>query len=101
MSLAETERYLAETGQAPSESHDLAAAAAEEPFETTGEAGASQVDHAEEEIRDLGWRERDHVEKIPRPLVGGLSNEELWTLIRRFNKVCVVQTVAEVEEGNI
>lgn len=35
-------------------------------------------------MRDLGWNE--HPAEVPKPLVGGLPNEELWTLVRRFNK---------------
>ncbi|RWA06093.1 hypothetical protein EKO27_g9008, partial [Xylaria grammica] len=38
----------------------------------------------DDEVVDLGWNERK--ENIPAPLVGGLGNEELWVLIRRFNK---------------
>lgn len=47
--------------------------------------GAAQEPH-DGEVKDLGWQ--DHVKDIPRPLVGKLPNEELWILIRRFNKVC-------------
>ena len=39
----------------------------------------------EEGIQDLGWHEDD--ENVPNPLVGGVPNEELWLLLRRFNKV--------------
>jgi hypothetical protein len=60
---------------APTTSHALATAGHEE-------VGAAQAAHAEPEVRDLGWNET-----APAPLVGGLSNDELWTLIRRFNKV--------------
>ncbi|KAI1365145.1 hypothetical protein F5Y08DRAFT_191757 [Xylaria arbuscula] len=38
----------------------------------------------DEEVADLGWNEQK--ENIPAPLVGGLGNEDLWLLIRRFNK---------------
>ncbi len=38
-----------------------------------------------DEVKDLGWTEKN--ERIADPLVGGLPNEELWILIRRFNKV--------------
>lgn len=41
--------------------------------------------HHEKEIMDLGWNERE--DEIEDPLVGGLENEELWLLVRRFNKV--------------
>jgi len=39
----------------------------------------------EDEVVNLGWNERK--ENIPAPLVGGIGNEDLWLLIRRFNKV--------------
>lgn len=46
------------------------------------EKGASQSsEHSG--VKDLGWNE--HPKEIP-DLVGGLGNEELWTLVRRFNK---------------
>lgn len=64
----------------PTDSHELANANHEEK-------GAAQVDHGQTEVRDLGWNENPS--DIPNPVVGGLPNEELWTLIRRFNKVCV------------
>ncbi|KAI0969028.1 hypothetical protein F4678DRAFT_440689 [Xylaria arbuscula] len=38
----------------------------------------------EDEVADLGWNKQK--EHIPSPLVGGLGNEDLWLLIRRFNK---------------
>ena len=63
---------------APTESHALAAA-------DHDEKGVAQLDHAEVEVKDLGWNEDP--KKVPKPLVGGLSNEELWLLVRRFNKV--------------
>ncbi|MCJ1312668.1 hypothetical protein MMC25_006344 [Agyrium rufum] len=46
--------------------------------------GAAQVDHFETEVKDLGWNE--HPKDVPTPLVGGLPNDELWLLVRRFNK---------------
>jgi len=49
------------------------------------EKGAAQYGHRATEVRDLGWN--DKPEDIASPLIGGLPNEELWTLIRRFNKV--------------
>lgn len=64
----------------PTESHELANADHEEK-------GAAQINHGHTEVRDLGWN--DHPSDVPAPLVGGLSNEELWTLIRRFNKVSI------------
>jgi Protein of unknown function (DUF3292) len=63
---------------APTDSHALATQDHEEK-------GASQVVHGDAEVKDLGWDENP--KHIPAPLVGGLPNEELWTLVRRFNKV--------------
>lgn len=45
--------------------------------------GVAQQNHGEE-VRDLGWNEPKS--QIAAPLVGGLENEELWVLVRRFNK---------------
>ena len=72
---------------APTESHELAleAARGNNPDHGTGRA---QVAHGQE-VLDLGWNERK--EHIDSPLVGGLSNEEVWLLVRRFNKVKVLQ----------
>ena len=46
------------------------------------EKGAAQINE-EGEVKNLGWN--DHPDDVPE-LVGGLDNEELWTLVRRFNK---------------
>lgn len=48
--------------------------------------GVAQLDH-DDEVKDLGWYEAK--DKIPAPLVGGIGNEELWLLVRRFDKVCI------------
>lgn len=61
----------------PTDSHALAMA-------DHDEKGVAQESH-EDEVKDLGWKEP--VSKIANPLVGGLPNEELWVLIRRFDKV--------------
>jgi hypothetical protein len=61
----------------PTASHELANA-------DHDEKGAAQEEHAQKEVRDLGWNSQPS--EVPN-LVGGLSNEELWTLIRRFNRV--------------
>ncbi|GME28298.1 hypothetical protein GTA08_BOTSDO05863 [Neofusicoccum parvum] len=45
--------------------------------------GVAQRAHAAEVV-NLGWNEPG--EAIAEPLVGGLGNEELWMLVRRFNK---------------
>ena len=62
----------------PTESHELANA-------EQGEKGVAQLEHGHTEVRDLGWNE--DLSNFPVQLVGGLPNEELWTLIRRFNHV--------------
>jgi hypothetical protein len=67
---------------APTDSHALALEAAKTVH--PAEAGAAQVQH-EQEVVDLGWNEPK--EHVAQPLVGGLSNEDLWLLVRRFNKV--------------
>jgi hypothetical protein len=67
---------------APSESHALALEGAKGVHPS--EAGAAQIPHSEEVV-DLGWNEPK--EHVVAPLVGGLSNEDLWLLVRRFNKV--------------
>jgi hypothetical protein len=54
--------------------------------------GAAQRAHDEAEVADLGWHEEK--QNIARPLVGGLDNEDLWLLIRRFNKVSSCTAVA-------
>ena len=61
-------------------SHALATA--DRPDED--EKGVAEESH-DDEVRDLGWNEPQA--KIPSPLVGGIDNEELWLLVRRFNKV--------------
>jgi Protein of unknown function (DUF3292) len=64
---------------APTDSHALASQEHEEK-------GEAQISHDEPEVKDLGWdKVADHQ---PAPLVGGLPNEQLWTLVRRFNRVC-------------
>ncbi|CAO2647733.1 Nn.00g086550.m01.CDS01 [Neocucurbitaria sp. VM-36] len=82
---------------APTESHALAheAAVAAHP----DEKGAAQVDH-DEEVVNLGWNEpKEHVEN---PLVGGLSNEDLWLLVRRFNKQMYhVKEIATAPPGGL
>lgn len=63
----------------PTESHELAQA-------DHDLKGAAQIDHDSPEVKNMGWNEPP--KDVPNPLVGGISNEELWTLLRRFNKVC-------------
>ena len=69
---------LASLREGPTDSHALAAA-------DHDEKGLAQEGHFEAEVRDLGWTD-PKLENSKR-LVGGFSNEELWLLVRRFNKV--------------
>jgi len=72
---------------APTESHALA-------VESQPVKGAAQRQMGNN-IKDLGWNEP--AELIAAPLVGGLQNEDLWILIRRFNKVCIPRCSSEVK----
>lgn len=76
--LDEPQRIESVPEEHPTVSHELANA-------DYDEKGAAQEDLGQTEVRDLGWNE--HPADVPTPLVGGLANEELWTLMRRFNKV--------------
>ena len=78
----------------PTASHALAKA-------DPNQKGHAQIDHGGDEVKDLGWHE--DADDIPAPLVGGLPNEELWVLIRRFNKMMYhvkVRTDYHPIEGN-
>lgn len=67
--------------EVPTASHALA----EESIQADAEnKGASQIEHDEIEVKNIGWNKELH--QVPQPVVGGLGNEELWVLIRRFNK---------------
>jgi hypothetical protein len=66
---------------APTDSHALAMDASKTMH--PAEKGLAQVEH-DQEVVDLGWNEPK--EAVAKPLVGGLSNEDLWLLVRRFNK---------------
>ena len=68
------------------ESHALAAA-------DHDEKGFAQLDHNATEVKDLGWNE--HPQDVPKPLVGGLPNEELWLLVRRLNKVGLIDILQQ------
>lgn len=80
----------------PTESHALAVEAAtgenvdergyaQRPHEMSPKDAIDGVNSGDTEVKDLGWHK--HEDNIPNPLVGRLPNEELWTLVRRFNKV--------------
>ncbi|ERS98288.1 hypothetical protein HMPREF1624_05072 [Sporothrix schenckii ATCC 58251] len=62
--------------------------------------GAAQQAHKTNEVADLGWHDRK--QDIVSPLVGGLGNEELWLLTRRFNKQMYhVKAVETPVPGNL
>lgn len=74
-SMLNTPRSSTSALNAPSDSHTLANMEHEEK-------GAAQINDSDE-VKDLGWNaDPENVSNF----VGGLSNEELWTLVRRFNK---------------
>jgi Protein of unknown function (DUF3292). len=62
----------------PTESHVLSRVEQDEK-------GLSQRAGHTAEITNIGWGESP--DAIDEPLVAGLSNEDLWMLIRRFDKV--------------
>ena len=80
------------TLNASTDSHALAEADHEEK-------GAAQEDHGEVEVKDLGWNELP--KDVPFPLVGGLPNEELWLLVRRFNMVGFPHEERGVRESQV
>ncbi|KAM0270274.1 hypothetical protein ACHAQH_009481 [Verticillium albo-atrum] len=78
----EPEHVHAHEDDAPTVSHELADQAAIKPLE---EKGYAEINHGEVEVKNLGWN-AENSNNIPSPLVGGLTNDELWVLIRRFDK---------------
>ncbi|KAI9760589.1 MAG: hypothetical protein M4579_001558 [Chaenotheca gracillima] len=74
-----------QAAEAPTLSHELAVSDHEEK-------GAAQQGHDAAEVKDLGWH--DDPEHVPAPVVGGLPNEELWVLIRRFDKAIRMESLA-------
>ena len=69
---------------APTDSHALAHAEVEE----TSLIHTSPDDEA---TTDIGWQQQPH--EFNEPIIGGIPNEDLWMLIRRFNKVGVILSV--------
>ncbi|KAK0925314.1 profilin, required for normal timing of actin polymerization in response to thermal stress [Friedmanniomyces endolithicus] len=101
--MVETGVVYRDLGHAPPLPNDAAADAANQRNKTEGSPAISDEptlshtlavsgnrgDHAQQSImadgiKDLGWNQ--DADEIPAPLVGGLPNEELWILLRRFNK---------------
>jgi hypothetical protein len=78
------EEVHTDSRETPTLSHALATTAAEKPEEVMEEKGAAQSKH-EDEVVDLGWNEP--ASQIANPLIGGMKNEDLWLLVRRFDKV--------------
>lgn len=61
---------------------DLIAASVEPPPHESTRVEITEL--KDPEVKDFGWNSppRD----VPAPLVHGLSNEDIYTLVRRFNK---------------
>jgi hypothetical protein len=53
--------------------------------EIKGEAQKQPILDSGAELRDLGWHK--NLPDMPEPLIGGVTNENLFSMIRRFNKV--------------
>lgn len=66
-------------GQNSSTSHQLAT-------ENYAVGGAAQEAGKVDSITNLGWQANAVGVDT---LVGGIPNEDLWTLVRRFNKACI------------
>ncbi|KAF5010457.1 hypothetical protein FDECE_3392 [Fusarium decemcellulare] len=80
--------------ETPTVSHALA-----EDSKNFEEKGASQIEHGDIEVKNLGWNKEPH--QVPN-LVGGLKNEDLWTLVRRFDKqVFYVRSIEEPPLGEL
>ena len=72
----------------PTESHVLAQS---EPEETgLAQQADINVDNTETEtqLHDLGWSTHSK-DNITDSLLGDITNEDLWTLVRRFDKVSI------------
>jgi len=114
--MVETGVVYRDLGHAPPLPNDAAAAAATERNRTEGSpaisdeptlshtlavsgnrGGHAQQSIMADDIKDLGWNQ--DADEIPAPLVGGLPNEELWILLRRFNKVS--QPYCSSHEGGL
>ncbi|KAM5352800.1 hypothetical protein ACJ41O_005522 [Fusarium nematophilum] len=92
---SEPEMIETHSEEAPTASHALA-----QESSTLDEKGASQIQHDDVEVKNLGWN--DKAQHVPQPLVGGLKNEDLWTLIRRFDKqVFCVRRIDEPPLGDL
>jgi dsDNA-binding SOS-regulon protein len=88
------EELHTDSQETPTLSHALATQAAHSPNEVMEETGVAQENH-EDEVVDLGWNEP--ASQIANPLIGGMRNEDLWLLVRRFNKVSTM--VSYMDKG--
>lgn len=78
------------TPEGPTDSHVLSQVEQDEK-------GLIQKASETSEITDFGWNNlADHTE----PLIAGLSNEDLWMLIRRFDKVFLFRNVYIASKTN-
>ncbi|OBR03333.1 hypothetical protein CH63R_12460 [Colletotrichum higginsianum IMI 349063] len=91
----EPEIVEAHDEERPTDSHHLAdMAAKEKPLE---EKGHAELDHADVEVKNLGWN--NPPSKVSQPMIGGLTNEDLWILVRRFDKLANLDmNIADEEE---
>ncbi|KAK3319406.1 hypothetical protein B0H66DRAFT_268337 [Apodospora peruviana] len=69
-------------------SHKLADTNSNEVHENgTAKHHEMETTDARKDVKDLGWHSKDDVGNLPHyELFDGLPNEELWKLLRRFNK---------------
>lgn len=67
----------------PTYSHILADKETRAPDSAYGEKAVDQITPSGLDVRDLGWHRQTHQ---VRPLASGINNDEVWTLVRRFNK---------------
>ncbi|TIC90048.1 hypothetical protein CH35J_012424 [Colletotrichum higginsianum] len=94
----EPEIVEAHDEERPTDSHHLAdMAAKEKPLE---EKGHAELDHADVEVKNLGWN--NPPSKVSQPMIGGLTNEDLWILVRRFDKqIFHVKSISEPPLANL
>lgn len=84
---------------APTESHAVANEAVNADIGEDG-AVAAKTGRDEVDVEDLGWKDTDQT--VPQPIITGLPNETLFTLIRRFdNQVFYVRTIDKPPLANL
>jgi len=94
----EPEIVEAHEEERPTDSHYLAdMATKQKPLE---ERGHAELDHGDVEVKNLGWNNPPSM--VSQPMIGGLTNEELWILVRRFDKqIFHVKSIAEPPLANL